>query len=85
MDMATFTRESTLNRKAYERLREQIRRDYAGQYVVLANGSVLGSAISFDAAKKLVNVLDELPEYYLIFHAEDEPSFDLDYDVSEWG
>ena len=33
MDQATFEQQLHLNRQAYEKLRDQIRRDYAGQYV----------------------------------------------------
>jgi hypothetical protein len=81
MDMATFQRESALNRQAYERLREHIRQEYAGKYVALARGKVFGAADTYDAACALVDSLDEVPEYYLVFPAEVEPSFDLVYDL----
>jgi hypothetical protein len=82
MDMATYARESALNRQAYAQLREQIGREHAGKYVVLACGKVLGSANSFDAARNLVAGLDAVPEYYLVFLANAEPDFDLVYDFS---
>jgi hypothetical protein len=80
--MATFAKESALNRQAYEQLREQIRRDYAGKHVALAHGKVVGAASTFDAARALVERLDVVPEYYLVFPASVEPDFDLVYDLS---
>jgi hypothetical protein len=82
MDIATYTRESALNRDAYAQLREHIQDAYAGQYVALANGRVIGAASSFDAARDLVEHLDRVPEYYLVFPAHMEPDFDLIYDLS---
>jgi hypothetical protein len=82
MDIATFTRESALNRQAFTRLRNQIRRDHAGQYVALAHGQLLGAAPTFDEARALVKHLDPVPEYYLVFPAEVEPDFDLAYDLA---
>ena len=82
MDLATFTRDSALNRHAYERARTQIRRDFAGQYVALTQGKVLGAAATFDKAHALVKHLDPVPEYYLVFPAEVEPDFELAYDLA---
>jgi hypothetical protein len=81
MDLATYTRESTLNRQAYERLRQHIQRDCAGQYVALANGRVVGAARTFHEARNLVESLQPVPEYYLVFPASIEPDFDLVYDL----
>jgi hypothetical protein len=80
--IATFTRESNLNRQAYEQLREQIRREFAGLYVALAGGKLVGAANSFDAARALVENLEFVPEYYLVFPANAEPDFGLVYDVA---
>jgi hypothetical protein len=77
VDMITFTRESELNRRAYEQLRDFIRREYAGKYVALANGNVIGVASTFDDARKMVEGMDVVPEYYLVFPASQEPHFDL--------
>lgn len=82
MDLATFATESALNRQAYEELREYVRREYAGQYVALANGRVIGAANTFDAAHELVKKLEVMPQYYLVFAAEAEPDFDLTYDLA---
>ena len=81
MDLATFTKESTLNRQAYEKLREYIKREYTGQHVAMAHGKVVGSATTFDAARALVERLETVPQYYLVFPANVEPDFDLIYDL----
>jgi hypothetical protein len=80
--MKTFTQESARNRQAYEELRETIRRDYAGQYVALAHGKIIGSSRSFDSARDLVNQLQPAPEYFLVFLAGMEPDFELIYDLA---
>jgi hypothetical protein len=82
VDRATFSRESALNRQAYAQFRERIQRDYAGQYVALAHGQFVGAAPTFDEARALVQRLDPVPEYYLIFPAALEPDFDLVYDLT---
>jgi Family of unknown function (DUF5678) len=81
MDRQTFDREAALNRKAYEALREQIRREHAGKYVAFAQGRVIAVASTYDEAEKIVDGLRPKPEYCLIFPAELEPSFDLAYDL----
>ena len=81
MDMATFTRESALNRDAYERMRNAIQRDYAGQYVAMAYGKVIGAAPTFDGARELIERLEPMPEYYTVFASDDEPDFGLNYDL----
>jgi hypothetical protein len=80
MDMATYKRETAINKPAYERLREQIRRDHQGQYIALANGQLIAATATFDEAEEAVQRLDPVPEYYLIFPAEIEPDFELAYD-----
>ncbi len=80
MDLATFERESALHRKVYEGLRDQIRREHAGQYVALAQGRLVTVAPTFDEARAAVLRLQPTPEYYLVFPAEMEPPFHLVYD-----
>jgi hypothetical protein len=82
VDMATFTKESALNRQAYEHLREYIRREYAGKHVALAHGRVIGAASTSYEARALVEQLEIVPEYYLVFPANVDPEFDLVYDLS---
>lgn len=79
MDLATYSRESALNRTAYARLRDHIQSECADQYVALAHGQVIGAASSFDEALNLVTRLDHIPDYYLVFPANIEPDFDLIY------
>jgi hypothetical protein len=83
VDLATFNKESTLNRQAYVRLRQQIQLDCAGKYVALAHGQIVGAALTFDEARSLVERLQPTPEYYLVFPANIEPDFDLVYDLFE--
>jgi hypothetical protein len=82
MNVATFTKESALNRQAFDQLRTRIRRENAGQYVALAHGKLLGAAPTFDEASALVKRLVPVPEYYLVFPADMEPDFDLAYDLA---
>jgi hypothetical protein len=83
MDMSTFTRESALNREAFERMRERVRRDYGGKYVALAHGTIIASAPTFDEARAQVERLPDVPEYFLVFRADVEPNFGLVYDLRE--
>jgi len=76
MDQATFERELQLNRQAYERLREQIRRDYAGQYVGIAGGKLIAAANTFEEVEAAMNKPQPVPEYFLIFPAGEEPLFE---------
>jgi len=82
VDRTTFQRESELNRRAYEQLREPIRNQYAGKYVILAHGKVIDTASTLDAAQALVAQLEVVPDYYLVFPANAEPDFDLVYDLA---
>jgi uncharacterized pyridoxamine 5'-phosphate oxidase family protein len=85
MDRVTFERESALNRAAYEQLRSSIPVEFVGQYVAMAHGRVVGSAPSFDDALAIVKSLVPPPEYYTVFSADDEPDFELNYDLSGCG
>jgi hypothetical protein len=77
MDQATFERAMALNRQAYEKLREQIRRDYSGQYVGIAQGRLIKAAASYDEVRAAIGQLKPTPECYLIFEADDEPLFEV--------
>jgi hypothetical protein len=77
MDQATFERELQVNRQAYEKLREQIRRDYAGQYVGIAEGRLIAVAGTFDQVWAAIEQMQPVPEYSLIFKAEEGPVFDV--------
>ena len=76
MDDTEFERATLLNRKAYELLRDRIRRDYAGQYVALAEGKIVAGSSNYDEAVAAVQRLIPVPEYYLVFPADEEPCFE---------
>jgi hypothetical protein len=77
MDQATFDQELELNRQAYEKLREEIRRDYLGQYVGIAEGRLIAAAPSFDDVRAAIESLKPKPACFLIFEAGEEPIFDI--------
>jgi hypothetical protein len=79
MDQMTYEREMAVNREAYGRLREQIRRDYAGRYIALAEGRVAAATATYDEAMRAVQGLDPVPECYLVFPADEEPYFEPYY------
>lgn len=81
MDRTTFDRETAVHRRLYEAHREQIRRDYAGKYVTLAEGRILAVTPTFAEGRAAVERRQPVPEYYLIFPADMEPAFDLNYDL----
>ena len=60
--------------------RYQIRNDYGHQYVALAFGRIVGSAPSFDEASAMIDRLDPKPQHFLVFQADDEPTFDEFFD-----
>jgi hypothetical protein len=76
MDLETYEREVAVNRSGYERLREQIERDHAGQYIGLAHGRVVAVAPTFDEAVSAVEQLEPPPECFFIFRADEEPIFE---------
>lgn len=75
MTMTKFDEEMALNRQAYQALREQIRRDHAGQYVAIAFGKLIGVGPDFHTAKAALDRLCPPPEHALVFAAEEEPAF----------
>jgi hypothetical protein len=77
VDQHKFEEEMALNRKAYESLREQIRREYAGRYVAIAHGRFVTSAPTFEEASAAVLQMQPPPEHFLVFPAEDEPMIDV--------
>jgi Family of unknown function (DUF5678) len=76
MDETLFERETAANRAAYEGLRERVKREYAGQYVALAHGRIVAAAATFDQTMAAVQRLAPVPEYYLVFPANEEPCFE---------
>jgi hypothetical protein len=81
MSQMQYEREMELNKRAYAKLREQIRHDYAGKYVGIAFGRVIAVDADFDKVTAAVDALEPPPEASLVFPAEDEPSFEPYYDT----
>jgi Family of unknown function (DUF5678) len=79
MEPTTFDQEMACNRQAYEQLKEQIRRDYAGQYVAIAFGKIVAVNPDFDEAVAAVERLNPPPEHSVVFPASDEPMFEPFY------
>jgi hypothetical protein len=77
MNATTFEEEMALNKAAYDRLRDEIRRDYAGKYVAIAQGRLAAVSASFDDATAEVLKLNPVPEHFVVFEAEGDPMFDL--------
>jgi hypothetical protein len=76
VDRSAFDEEMARNRLAYEGLREQIQREYAGKYVAMAFGRIVAVSPDFDQARKAVEQLTPAPTHALVFAAEDEPAFE---------
>ncbi len=76
MDLGTFQRERRLNCQACEGLREQIRSLRKGRYVALGQGKIFAFSDTYGEAMELVQRLRPVPEYFLVFLAEDEPAFE---------
>jgi hypothetical protein len=80
MDETKFEQELQLNRQSYQKLRNQIHRDYEHQYVALAFGKIVAAAPTFDEASAAVSRLQPQPEHFVVFQANDEPIFDEFFD-----
>jgi hypothetical protein len=80
MDPARYEHEAALNRRAYESLREQIRREHAGRYVALGLGQILAAADTYDEAVAAVRQHQPVPDFFLVFPADEEPVFEPYYD-----
>ena len=76
MSTTQFDQEMACNRQAYERLKEQIRREHAGKYVAIAFGKIIAVCPDFDEATAAVNRLQPAPVHCVVFPAEDEPHFE---------
>jgi hypothetical protein len=84
MSQTQFDREMEQNRRAWESLRDRVRRDYVGQIVALAFGRVVASGMRVDQVTAAVEALNPKPAHYEVFPAEAEPLFDIVYcDSSE--
>jgi hypothetical protein len=76
MDLAAYEKETAVNRRAWQDLSEQVRREYSGQYVALGQGRVLAAAPTYDETVAAVERLQPVPECYWVFPADMEPAFE---------
>ncbi len=76
VDNKTFDQEMAQNRQAYETMRDIIRRDFAGQYVAIAFGKIVGVSPNFHEIQEIVEKLEPSPKHVVAFLAEDEPVFE---------
>jgi hypothetical protein len=77
MNQDQFERELAVNRQAYEKLRDQIRRQYGHNYVALAFGRVVAVAPTFDEASGAVESLQPPPQHFVVFEADGDPMFEI--------
>lgn len=75
----TFEREDALNREAWEKLRDQIRKDHAGKYVALVHGQLVASASTFDEALAAARKATPVPNCFLVWLADEDPIFEPFY------
>jgi len=73
---AQFDKELEENRRAWESLRDQVRREYAGKYVGMAFGRVIAAGRDYDSVVAAMDALQPRPACSLVFSAEGEPLFD---------
>jgi len=74
--------EVALNYRAFAEQRDQIRRDYAGQWVGFAFGRVIAAGPNDDEVAAALDALDPQPISGCVFRAEDEPVFEVVESVS---
>jgi hypothetical protein len=82
MPETPFDRQMEQNKVAWEALRDQVRRDYAGQFVALAFGRVVAAGPRVDRVTAAVEALDPKPAHFEVFPAEADPMFDVVHSVS---
>jgi hypothetical protein len=74
-DEAAFERELAVDQAAYEAMKEQLHRDYAGQYVAIAHGRLVAVTATLEEAEAAIDQLEPPPQHFLIFPADEEPAF----------
>ena len=71
-----FDHELAENRKAYEALRDEIRRQHKGKYVAMAFGKIICISPDFDEAVRALDSLQPEPISAAVFAAEEEPAWE---------
>jgi hypothetical protein len=79
MEQNKFEEEMALNRRAYEQLKEELVRNYAGQDVAIAFGRLIAASPSFDEAVAAVDRLQPPAEHCAVFLAGEEPHMEPYY------
>ena len=77
MPVLTFDEQMELNRAAYERVREEIRRVGSGHYAAIAAGRLVAITDDFRSAVAAVESLAPVPEHYLVFPTDSKPVFEV--------
>jgi hypothetical protein len=72
-----YEAELAQNYRAFAAQREQIRRDYSGQWVGFAFGRVIAAGPDDDEVAAALDGLDPQPISGCVFRAEDEPVFEV--------
>jgi hypothetical protein len=80
-DPVAFQKELVENRSAYERLRDELREQHAGQYAVIAFGRLIATAATFDQALAALDALDPAPQHMLVSPAERGAKFGVILDL----
>jgi hypothetical protein len=66
-----------LNRQGWLESRDQIRSQYAGQYVALSKGKLIAAAPTFEETEAAVRRIEPMPMCCLIFDVNTEPVFEV--------
>lgn len=76
MGPETYERERAENRRVYETLREQLRREHPGKHAAIARGKLLDIVDTFEDAAAAVESLEPAPQHFLVFAVEEEEVLD---------
>jgi hypothetical protein len=74
--------EVAINYRAFAEQREQIRHDYAGQWVAFAFGRVISAGPDEDEVAAALDAVDPQATSGCVFRAEDDPVFEAIESVS---
>jgi hypothetical protein len=77
-----YEAELELNQQAFAEQREQIRRDYAGQWIGFAFGRVIAADADEHKVIAAMEALNPQPEADAVFRAEEEPVFEVVESIS---
>jgi hypothetical protein len=76
MTETQFECELDQNKRAWALLRDQVRKDHAGQFVALAFGRIVAADTRVDRLTATIEAMDPKPAHFEIFPAEADPLFD---------